>query len=130
MMPATQAENSAAHGVLARMAEHIRKGEFESAVACGNSFDVPLAIPDGAVRAAGFLGQGTESVIRAGELHGVPIAMKKAVIRTPDDLQRFRKEVGILCTLHHSNIISLLAARALPPNYTMILPRYTESLEV
>ena len=119
-----------AHSVLERMADHVRKGEFEAAVACGNACSVPLALPEAAVRGSDTLGSGTESVIRAGELDEAPVAMKKAVIRTPADLQRFRREVGILSSLSHSGIISLLAARALPPTYTMVLPRYTGSLEV
>lgn len=128
MVPAPSQHS--AHSVLERMAEHVRKGEFESAVACGNSCSVPLALPEAAVRGSIVLGIGTESVIRAGELDGVPVAMKKAVIRTPADLQRFRKEIGILSSLRHSGIVSLLAARALPPTYTMVLPRHSGSLEV
>lgn len=123
-------QNSSAQAVLELMAEHVRNGEFQSAVECGNTFRVPLAVQEAGLRKGAIVGTGSESVIRAGELDGAPVAIKKAIIRTPDDLQRYRKEVGILCTLQHDSIISLEAARALPPNYTMVLPRYAGNLEV
>jgi hypothetical protein len=129
-MLATSEHSFLAEAVLESMAEHVRKGDFETAVTCGNSFRVPLALPIAAVRGTDILGKGTESVIRAGELDGAPVAIKKAAIRTAEDLRRYRKEAAILSTLKHSHIIPLLAARALPPSYAMVLPRYAGSMEV
>lgn len=37
-------------------------------------------------------------------------------------MDRFHKELSLLSRLNHPNVLSILAARAYPPDYTLILP--------
>jgi serine/threonine protein kinase len=126
----SSAGGTSAHEVLEQMAQHVRQGQFDDAACCGNAYTIPLAVPGPSLVSGPELGTGSESVIRAGQLNGTPVAIKKAVIRNTADLDRFRREVSLLCSLSHTNIVPLLAARVLPPNYTMVLPRYSGSIEV
>lgn len=115
---------------LQHMAELIRNGNIPDAVAFGNQRSTPLAVSISDLTAQHELGQGSESTIRAGTFCGDKVAIKKAIIRNTRDLERFRRELGILASLTHPNIVPLRAARAIPPAYIMLLPQYNGSLEV
>lgn len=43
------------------------------------------------------------------------MAIKRVFIRTSADLDSFRQEVCLMAAAEHSNVVSLLGARALPP---------------
>jgi serine/threonine protein kinase len=64
----------------------------------------------------------------AGSLHGSSssssdVAVKRFKMHHSDDLNRFRRELRILASLAgHPNIVPLLGARALPPDYLMVMP--------
>lgn len=115
---------------LQRMAELVRDGNIADAVVFGNQHDTPLAVATSDLITHGELGKGSESTIRAGIFSDKPVAIKKAIIRNTKDLERFRREVGMLSLLRHDNVVPLRAARAIPPAYMMLLPQYSGSLEV
>jgi serine/threonine protein kinase len=51
------------------------------------------------------------------------VAVKRFKMHHSDDLNRFRRELRILASLAgHPNIVPLLGARALPPDYLMVMP--------
>lgn len=116
--------------VLQQMAALVRDGNIEGAVHVGSQQHIPLAVPTSDLITQHELGKGSESTIRAGTLNGTPVAIKKALIRSTNDLDRFRSEVRILASLRHDNVVPLRAARVIPPAYMMILPQYSGSLEV
>ncbi|CAG9460345.1 unnamed protein product [Pedinophyceae sp. YPF-701] len=51
----------------------------------------------------------------------VPVAIKKAVMASSEDLERYRIELKAMASLSHPNVLRLLGAQALPPNYTLVL---------
>eukprot|EP00892_Ulva_mutabilis_P000404 jgi/Ulvmu1/10364/UM061_0047.1 len=114
---------------LQHMAELIRDGNISGAVDFGNQHSTPLAVAASDLITQEELGKGSESTIRAGVYLSEPVAIKKAIIRNTKDLERFRREVGMLSSLQHSNVVPLRAARAIPPAYMMLLPQYSGSLE-
>lgn len=115
---------------LQHMAELIRYGDIPSAVTFGNQQTTPLAVATTDLITKHELGKGSESTIRAGTFCGSSVAIKKAIIRNTKDLERFRRELGMLASLRHEHIVPLRAARAIPPTYMMLLPQYSGSLEV
>lgn len=115
---------------LQQMAALVRNGNIQDAVVFGNQCKTPLAVATSDLITKHELGKGSESTIRAGSFCGEDVAIKKAIIRNTRDLERFRRELGILASLRHPNIVPLRAARAIPPAYIMLLPQYNGSLEV
>ena len=116
--------------MLEQMAGHVRSGNAEAAAALGNRCQPPLAIAANDIKQQQKLGQGSESTIYAAKYRSSPVAVKKYIIRSTADLQRYRKEVAILSSVQHRHVVPLLGARALAPTYTMVIPRYECSLEV
>ena len=49
-------------------------------------------------------------------------------MQTSADLDRFRHEVVLLSRLDHPNVVSLVGARVLPPDYMMVLKRGQDDL--
>jgi hypothetical protein len=116
--------------VLAEMSRLIKQGDIQAACELGNQHTPPLAVPKAAVKAHELLGTGSESTIHAAELDGVEAAYKRYKIRNAADLERYRKELALLLSLRHQHVVPVLAARAIPPDYSVIIPRYDCSLEV
>ena len=116
--------------MLEQMAGHVRLGNAEAAAALGNRCQPPLAIAANDITLQQKLGQGSESTIYAAQYRSSPVAVKKYIIRSTADLQRYRKEVAILSSVQHQHVVPLLGARALAPTYAMVIPRYERSLEV
>lgn len=116
--------------MLEQMAVMVRSGDIVGAVALGNECDVKLAVPKSDVAAGHVIGRGSESVIVSAQYQGSEVALKKYIIRCTADLKRFRKEVAVLQGLRHKHVVPLLGARAVPPDYAMIIPLYTCSVEV
>lgn len=58
-----------------------------------------------------------------GSFGGQDVAVKRFKISQSDDLKRFRRELSILASLAgHPNIVPVVAARALPPDYLLVMP--------
>ncbi len=47
-----------------------------------------------------------------------------------DDLERFRRELAIMASMHHPNIMPVLGARALPPQYMLVMPLAADNMHV
>lgn len=71
----------------------------------------------------GELACGAEASVLYGSHAGRDVAVKRFKIGQSDDLKRFRRELSILASLAgHPNIVPLVAARALPPDYLIVMP--------
>ncbi|MEW5300300.1 MAG: hypothetical protein WDW36_003240 [Sanguina aurantia] len=68
------------------------------------------------------ISEGAESVVYLGRWGGQEVAIKKARIGTSADLERFRSELQLMAGFSHPNVLPLLAARSLPPDYLLVLP--------
>lgn len=93
------------------------------AAAIGSSAAVPLSIRLEELFLLGELASGAEATVLYGTLHNADVAVKRFKMHHSDDLKRFRRELSILASLAgHPNIVPLLGARALPPDYLLIMP--------
>lgn len=88
----------------------------------------PLGVALESIQGWERLSQGAESQVFTGIMDGKEVAIKKPVLRNSKDLERFRTEIKILSTLSHPNIVSLLGARMLPPQYFIVMPNMGENL--
>lgn len=93
------------------------------AAAIGASAAVSLSIKLDDLSLLGEIASGAEATVLYGCLMNTDVAAKRFKLHHSDDLKRFRREVSILATLApHPNIVPLLGARALPPDYLLIMP--------
>jgi serine/threonine protein phosphatase PrpC/tRNA A-37 threonylcarbamoyl transferase component Bud32 len=117
--------------VLERMATFVRAGKFQEAEAVGMDPDnpIPFSIPKNKLQLGPIISEGAQAVVREAHLsEQIKVAVKKAIIRESSDLVRFRKEVALLTTYRHPNIVEILAARMLPPDYLMVLALHPNSV--
>jgi serine/threonine protein phosphatase PrpC len=123
---------------LQNMAEAVREGNFDKAETFGgiewmddvrNPQKIPLAVPKSVLGYSreSVLSEGAQSSVHRGQWDGKPVAIKRGIIREPQDLLRFRKEVCMLGSISHENIVSLVGARMLPPDYLLIMDLYDTS---
>jgi serine/threonine protein kinase len=71
----------------------------------------------------GELASGAEATVLYGSFGGHDVAVKRFQISQSDDLKRFRRELSILARLAgHPHIVPVVAARALPPDYLLVMP--------
>ena len=102
----------------------IQKGDFDVAGSLGNAGNghVPLAVPQSSISFVRTLSDGAQATVYEADVEGIGrCAVKKGRIREPEDLVRLREEVALLAELKHPHLVELLAARMLPPHYSMIL---------
>ena len=129
-------------GRLQAMARAIRQGQFLEAGEIGgdglgsepdilseelSATSVPLAVSKEALSLAGVVSEGGQATVRCGTWCGRPVAVKKAIIREPEDLIRFRKEVCMVAALRHENIVQCVGARMVPPDYMMLMDLFPTS---
>lgn len=118
---------------LAAMAAAVQAGDFAQAEALGAAASFPLALPKHTLRLGAALSEGAQATVyhaqythpstisaahtAAGSGWGeaMPVAVKRPRIRETADLERFRREVGLLAQLQHPGLVRLLGARMLPP---------------
>ncbi|GAB2210064.1 hypothetical protein Drorol1_Dr00015317 [Drosera rotundifolia] len=92
---------------------------------CCQSKTIPLHLPSSAYTISSSpIAKGSESVVYEGWLDGVRVAVKKPVLATSEDLDRFHKQLQLLCKLDHPGIATLVAAHAKPPNYMFFFKFY------
>ncbi|XP_048435403.1 protein kinase and PP2C-like domain-containing protein isoform X2 [Pyrus x bretschneideri] len=90
---------------------------------CCSSNSIPLHLPPSSYTllkpvARGLpVRLGAESVVYEALLDGKKVAVKKPSLSTSDDLDKFHKELQLLCKLDHPGLAKLVAAHARPPNY-------------
>ncbi|KAK9828917.1 hypothetical protein WJX72_002777 [[Myrmecia] bisecta] len=110
------------------MATAVQKGLFAEAAAVGNRATVPLGIASSSLACSAELSRGTQSTVHSATYHQQPVAVKKARIGTSSDLAYFRKEIRIMAQLQHRNVMGLLAAKLLPPDYLLVMPLAAKNL--
>ncbi|KAF8055592.1 SEC13B [Scenedesmus sp. PABB004] len=107
----------------------VRRGELQEAAAVGARAVVPLSVRLEDLSLLGELASGAEATVLAGQLGGADVAVKRFTLRHSDDLLRFRRELSILASLAgHPRVVPLLGARALPPDYLIVMPLAPSSL--
>ncbi|KAG0461289.1 hypothetical protein HPP92_021586 [Vanilla planifolia] len=73
---------------------------------------------------AKFRTAGSESNIFEARLHGRRVVAKKPVLSTSEDIDKFHRELKLLCKLNHPGLVNLVAAHARPPNYLFFFEYY------
>ncbi|XP_075517752.1 protein kinase and PP2C-like domain-containing protein isoform X2 [Primulina tabacum] len=91
---------------------------------CCHSQTIPLHLRPSSYSIASPIARGAESVVYGAVLDGTKVAVKKPILSTSDDLDKFHKELQILCKVDHPGILKLVAAHARPPNYMFFLEFY------
>jgi serine/threonine protein kinase len=89
----------------------------------GSTATIPLSVQLDELSLLGELASGAEATVLYGSFCGQDVAVKRFKISQSDDLIRFRRELSILASLAgHPNIVPVVAARALPPDYLLVMP--------
>ncbi|KAK7310564.1 hypothetical protein RJT34_08149 [Clitoria ternatea] len=91
---------------------------------CCSSPSIPLHLPPSSYTLLSPIARGAESVVFEGTLDGMKVAVKKPILSTSEDINKFYKELQLLCKLHHPGIATLIAAHAKPPNYMFFFKLY------
>ncbi|GLI68583.1 hypothetical protein VaNZ11_013053 [Volvox africanus] len=107
---------------LQAMGEAVRSGDILKARGIGGQCVVPLNLTASDLNISGKLSEGAESTVFRGHWNGQEVAVKKVRIAVSADLDRFRGELDLLSSLHHPAVVPLIGARALPPDYMIVLP--------
>lgn len=102
---------------------------------CCSSNSIPLHLPSSSYTILKPIARGAESVVYEAILDGKKVAVKKPILSTSEDLDKFHKELQLLCKLHHPGLAKLVAAHAKPPNYMYFFeffepPNLSEKLHV
>ncbi|KAI8562550.1 hypothetical protein RHMOL_Rhmol03G0044200 [Rhododendron molle] len=93
---------------------------------CCRSDSIPLHLPASSYSLSHPIARGAESVVYEAILDGKKVAVKKPILSTSEDIDKFHKELQMLCKLDHSGVAKLVAAHAKPVNY-MFFFKYYES---
>ncbi|KAK7344904.1 hypothetical protein VNO77_15128 [Canavalia gladiata] len=96
---------------------------------CCTSPSIPLHLPPSSYTLLSPIARGAESVVYEGTLDDMKVAVKKPILSTSEDINKFHKELQLLCKLDHPGIATLIAAHAKPPNYMFFFKLY-ESLNL
>ncbi|XP_028766771.1 protein kinase and PP2C-like domain-containing protein isoform X2 [Neltuma alba] len=96
---------------------------------CCSSSSIPLHVPPSSYSLLAPIAKGAESLVYEGTLDGNKVAVKKPILSTTEDINKFHKELQLLCKLDHPAIATLIAAHAKPPNYLFFFKFY-ESLNL
>ncbi|KAK9065689.1 hypothetical protein SSX86_015090 [Deinandra increscens subsp. villosa] len=91
---------------------------------CCHSDSIPLHLPPSSHTLLLPIARGAESVVYDATLDGKRVAVKKPVLSTSEDINKFHKELQLLCKLNHDGIATLVAAHARPPNYMFFFKLY------
>ncbi|KAJ8759790.1 hypothetical protein K2173_009891 [Erythroxylum novogranatense] len=91
---------------------------------CCTSKSIPLHLPPSFYSLHSPIAKGAQSVVYEGFLDGRKVAVKKPVLSTSEDLDKFHKELQLLCAIDHPGIAKLVAAHAKPPNYMLFFDFY------
>lgn len=91
---------------------------------CCSSKSIPLHLPPSSYSLSSVIGRGAESVVYEASLYGKKVAVKKPVLSTSEDLDKFHKELQLLCKLDYPGLATLVAAHAKPPNYMFFFQFY------
>ncbi|KAG0462740.1 hypothetical protein HPP92_021216 [Vanilla planifolia] len=91
---------------------------------CCSSDAIPLHLPSSSYSLVQTIARGSESNIFEARLHGRRVVAKKPVLSTSEDIDKFHRELKLLCKLNHPGLVNLVAAHARPPNYLFFFEYY------
>ncbi|KAJ0962609.1 hypothetical protein J5N97_027731 [Dioscorea zingiberensis] len=91
---------------------------------CCTSDTIPLHLPSSSYSVHSPIAKGSESTVFDATLDGRRVAAKKPIVSTSDDLDKFHRELQLLCSLDHPGLARLVAAHARPPNYMFFFEFY------
>ncbi|KAF2294202.1 hypothetical protein GH714_008167 [Hevea brasiliensis] len=99
---------------------------------CCSSNSIPLHLPASSYALLSPIARGAESVVYEGILDGRKVAVKKLFLSTSEDIDKFHKELQLICitsysttmSLDHLGIAKLVAAHAKPPSYLFFFKFY------
>ncbi|KAJ0099004.1 hypothetical protein Patl1_21085 [Pistacia atlantica] len=91
---------------------------------CCSSVSIPLHLPPSSYTLLSPIARGAESVVYEAALDGRKVAVKKPILSTSEDLDKFHKELQLLCKLDHPGLAKMVAAHAKPPNYMFFFEFY------
>ncbi|XP_010508796.1 PREDICTED: protein kinase and PP2C-like domain-containing protein [Camelina sativa] len=91
---------------------------------CCTSESIPLHLSSSSFTLLSPIAKGSESVVYEAILDGRKVAAKKPILSTSDDLDKFHRNLQLLCNLDHPSVVKLVAAHAKPPNYMFFFEFY------
>ncbi|CAN4078033.1 unnamed protein product [Withania somnifera] len=91
---------------------------------CCTSQKIPIHLPPSSYSLSQPIARGAESVVYEATLDGKRVAVKRPILSTSEDIDKFHKELQLLCTLDHCGIAKLVGAHAKPPNYMFFFEYY------
>ncbi|KAL4341357.1 hypothetical protein GQ457_08G012920 [Hibiscus cannabinus] len=94
---------------------------------CCSSNSIPLHLPPSSFTLLSPIARGAESVVYEAILDGKKVAARKPILSTSEELDKFHKELQLLCQLDHPGIATLVAAHAKPPNYMFFFEFYEQT---
>ncbi|DBA85833.1 TPA: hypothetical protein ACH3X1_005382 [Trebouxia sp. C0004] len=105
------------------MGDLVDKGDFQQAAGLGNKAEVPLGLNTRDLVRHSEISRGTQSVVYKGQYENQRVAIKTAKIGKAADLDNFKLEVVVMSKLRHvPSVVSLVAARLIPPGYLLVMP--------
>eukprot|EP01024_Parvocaulis_polyphysoides_P023587 TRINITY_DN2176_c3_g1_i2.p1 TRINITY_DN2176_c3_g1~~TRINITY_DN2176_c3_g1_i2.p1 ORF type:complete len:544 (+),score=91.93 TRINITY_DN2176_c3_g1_i2:93-1724(+) len=114
---------------LQQMKAASRNGEIRKARVIGDSCSIPLTLSKQQVKLGSKIGGGGEGTVYQGTYGNKQVAIKQAKIGTSNDLDRFREELSVLSEIQHPNVVPVLGASAMPPNFFTVMPFYETKLD-
>ncbi|KFM28949.1 Protein kinase and PP2C-like domain-containing protein [Auxenochlorella protothecoides] len=115
--------------VVAAMAIAVRAGDIAGAAQLASQASFPLAISPSDISIVSALTHGGQATVWSAVFRDPSasqdqppslVALKRPSLRTTTDLDAFRREVQLLGSLPHPNLVTLVGARLLPPGYFML----------
>ncbi|XP_074350782.1 protein kinase and PP2C-like domain-containing protein isoform X1 [Apium graveolens] len=92
---------------------------------CCRSQTIPLHLPSSSYSLSSPIARaGAESIVFEATLNGQRVAVKKPILSTSQDIDKFHRELQLLCKLDHPGIARLVAANGKPPNYMFFFQFY------
>ncbi|XP_078428510.1 protein kinase family protein / protein phosphatase 2C (PP2C) family protein [Wolffia australiana] len=91
---------------------------------CCTSERIPLHLPPQSFSLLAPIAKGSESTVFEALLNGRRVAAKKPVLSTADDIDKYHRQLQLLCKLDHPGLVKLIAAHARPPSYLLFFEFY------
>ncbi|KAK8959993.1 Protein kinase and PP2C-like domain-containing protein [Platanthera guangdongensis] len=91
---------------------------------CCSSDAIRLHLPSSCYSLHSTIARGSESTVFEAKLHGRRVAAKKPVLSTSDALDKYHRELQLLCKLDHPGLAKLVAAHSRPPDYLFFFEFY------
>ncbi|PKU66529.1 protein kinase and PP2C-like domain-containing protein isoform X1 [Dendrobium catenatum] len=91
---------------------------------CCSSEGIRLHFPPSSYSLLSTIARGSESTVFEARLQGQKVVAKKPILSTSENIDKFHRELQLLCKLDHPGLAKLVAAHARPPNYMFFFEFY------